>query len=112
MKVRAKKLTKASLFKLLFIGFAIPLFPFMLACGIASAFGANTVTVNNRSVTGIMGLVAALIMYPIFCVIFPSVMWVGYAIGLWVYSKFRKIEVEFVAGEVISGESPLDAGEA
>ena len=112
MRVRAKKMTKSSLFRLLFIGFAIPLFPFMLACGIASAFGANTVTVNNRPVTGIMGLVAALIMYPFFCVIFPSIIWVGCAIGLWVYSKFRKINVEFVAGEVIAGESPPDAGEA
>jgi hypothetical protein len=112
MKVRARKLTKKSLFKLLFIGFAIPLFPFVLLCGIASIFGAGTVTVNNQPVTGIMGLVAALIMYPIFCIIFPAIMWVGCAIGLWVYSKFRNIEVEFIEGKVIPDESLTDTGQA
>ncbi len=83
MKVCARKLTKASLFKILFIGFAIALLPFMLLCGIASVFGATTIIVNNRPVTGIMGLIAAIVMYPIFCLVFPSIMWLGCAFGLW-----------------------------
>ena len=112
MKIRARKLTKGSLFKVLFIGFATSFFPFILICGIASLFGASTVTVNDRPVTGIMGLVAALIMYPIFCLIFPSMMWLGYAFGLWVYSWFRKIEIEFVEGEIISGTPSADTERA
>ena len=112
MRIRARKLTKVSLFKLLFIGFAIPLFPFILVCGIASLFGAHTVTVNEQPVTGVMGLAAALIMYILFCIIFPALMWAEFAIGLWVYSKFRKIEIEFVDAEVICAQPLRDTREA
>ena len=101
MKIRAKKLSKGSLFKLIFIGFSIPLLPFMILCGIASIFGADTVKVGNKPITGIMGLIASLIMYPIFCIIFSSMMWLSSALGLWIYSMFRKIELEFLDAEVI-----------
>jgi len=108
MKIFARKLTKSSLFKVLFIGFAIPFFPFALLCGIASLFRASTVAINNRPVTGVMGLLVAIIMSPVFCLIFTSSMWLWYALSLWVYSWFRKIELEFVEGEIISGTSPPD----
>ena len=101
MKIRAKKLSKGSLFKLIFIGFSVPLLPFFLLCGIASFFGANTVKVGNKPITGIMGLIVSLIMYPIFCITFSSIMWVGSALGLWIYSMFWKIELEFSDAEII-----------
>lgn len=101
MRIRAKKLSKGSLFKLIFIGFCVPLVPFILLCGIASVFGAATITVNDRPVTGIMGLITSVIMCPIFCFLFTSIVWVMFAFGLWIYSKFRKIELEFADAEVI-----------
>ncbi len=101
MKIRAKKLSKGSLFKLIFIGFSLSLLPFILLCGIASIFGAHTIRVNNKAITGIMGLAASLILYPISCIIFSSITWVGCALGLWIYSKFRKIELEFSDAEII-----------
>ena len=101
MRIRAKKLSKGSLFKIIFIGLSISFFPFILLCGIASIFGAPTVTVNHQPVTGIMGLAASLIMYPIFCILFSSIMWISIALGLWIYSMFQKIELEFSDADVI-----------
>lgn len=101
MRIRARKLRRGSLFKLIFIGTSASLIPFTLLCGIASVFGAHTVTVNDRPVTGIMGLMASLILGPVLCIMFSAVMWVGFVFGLWIYSMFREIELEFVDGEVV-----------
>jgi hypothetical protein len=104
MKIQARKLTKKSLFKLILISYSIPFFLFFLLCGIASIFGAETVKWNKEPITGIMGLFAALLMYPIFCLVFSCFAWVASAFGLWVYSKFKKLDIEFVDAEVISTE--------
>ncbi|NOY70473.1 MAG: hypothetical protein GXP53_13480 [Deltaproteobacteria bacterium] len=101
MKIRARKMTKGSLFKLIFIGFGMPLFPLMLIYGIASLFGAHTVTVNHVPVTGIMGLFSMLLIYPVFCFVFSGMIWVCFALGLWIYSMFGKIELEFVDVDVV-----------
>ena len=114
MRIRAKKITGASLFKVLFIGFSISFFFVTLMFGIANLFGAGTVTLNDLPITGVKGLIAALIMYPIFCLLFTSLMWLGYALSFWVYSHFKKIEIEFVEGEVILPSPsipPLEIGQ-
>ena len=53
-----------------------------------------------------------LITFAVLLFLFASLAWAACAIGLWVYSNFRKIEVEFVEGEIPSGEFPPDAEEA
>lgn len=101
MRIRAKKICKGSLFKVIFIGFSVSLLPFILICGVASVFGAETVTVGSKQVTGIMGLVAAMLMYPVFCFVFSAMIWICFAFGLWVYSLFRKVELEFADCEIV-----------
>jgi hypothetical protein len=98
-------MTKGSLLKLLFIGFCTTILPFILLCGIASAFGAHTVFVNRKPVTGTEGLIVSLVLGPLACTLFTAFAWVGFAIGLWIYSKFSPIELEFVDAEVISSQS-------
>ena len=112
MKIRAKKLKKKSLFKLILVSFSVPMGFFFLLCGIASIFGAETVKWNEQSITGIKGFVAALLMYPVFILFFTAFSWIGAAIGLWMYSWFRKIELEFVDGELIESAraEPVDSG--
>lgn len=104
MKIQARKLTKKSLFKVILISYAIPFFIFFLICGISSIFGANTVRWNNETIVGSKGFFAALAMYPFFCLLFSGLSWLGSAFGLWVYSKFKKLELEFVEGEVIDSD--------
>ncbi len=109
MKIRAKKLKKKSLFKLILASSFIPMGLFFLLCGIASVFGAETVEVNNQPLTGIKGFLAALSMYPFFVLFFSAFIWIGGALGLWMYSWFWKVELEFVDGEILS--SPLQNSE-
>jgi len=104
MKICARKLTQGSLFKLILIGISISFMPFFLICGVASIFGANTVWSEQQPVTGFMGLVTALLMYPPFCITLSCLAWLCIAFGLWIYSKFRKIELSFVDAEVIDEE--------
>jgi hypothetical protein len=106
MRIRARKLTKGSLLKLLFTMHCLVLLPFTLLCGIASKFGAHTVVLNNKPVTGTKGLMVSLLLGPFFCVFLTAFLWVIYAIALWVYSIFSPIELEFVDGEIISSQPP------
>jgi uncharacterized membrane protein YdbT with pleckstrin-like domain len=101
MRIRARRLSNSSLFKLILVGASISLLPFFILCGIASIFGANTVRVNDSPVTGPAGLVAVVILYPAFALGFSCVAWLIGAFGLWVYSKFRWLEIELVDGEVM-----------
>jgi hypothetical protein len=44
---------------------------------------------------------AALVMYPVFALGFSCVAWLIGAFGLWIYSKFRFLELELIDAEVI-----------
>jgi len=111
MKIRTKRLSGKSLFKLLFIGISVPMAIFIIICGIASLFGAHTVRWNYEPVTGAMGLVASLMMAPFFCIFFAGLMWIFFELGLWVYSWFRTIELELVE-PAHPFESPVNSDKA
>jgi hypothetical protein len=110
MRIRARRLANGSLFKLIFVGASISLLPFFIFCGIASIFGANTVRLNDAPITGPVGLVAALIMYPVFALLFSCAAWLIGAFGLWIYSKFRWLEIELVDGEVMDNHGEGQSG--
>ena len=63
MKIRAKKIGKGSLFKIILICQVVPFGILFLICGIAAAFGAETVTLNGVAKTGISGLITAAFPY-------------------------------------------------
>ena len=109
MKIRGKKLKKKSLFKLIFVSMLIPMGLFCLLCGTAAAFGASTVTLNGQYQTGWQGLLAALVMFPFFVLIFSGFTWMFAALGLWMYSWIKEIEVEVVDARVVS-HSESDQG--
>ena len=95
MEIVAKKISKKSLFKLLFIGLTTGLSMFAILCGIAAFFGAETVQWNGVHRTGIEGLIYGFIMGPFLGLLFSCVMWLQITPGLWVYSFFRPIKVTF-----------------
>lgn len=59
-------------------------------------FGAKTVTFSGEHVTGFMGLVTALIMAPIFSLIFSLFGWIGTYFGIRIWGHFRPITLEYV----------------
>jgi len=109
MKIRGKKLKKKCLFKLIFASMLIPMGLFCLLCGIAAVFGASTVTLNGQHQTGWQGLLAALVMYPFFVLIFSCITWLFAALGLWMYSWFKEVEIEVVDASIVGhAESDQD----
>jgi hypothetical protein len=110
MKIIAKKLTKGSLFRLIFISSFIPMGLFFLFCGLAAIGGAATVKWNNEAVTGGKGFGAALLMYPFFMGFFTVFTWIPTALGLWIYSWFKPLNLEFVEGEVLTSSLGAEQG--
>ena len=102
MNITAKKLTKGSVFKIYFLGLAggffIPFFIF----GVSAIFGAETVKWEDEPITGFMGFVAAMIMWPCFSFFFASFMWLISILGLWLYSLIKPITISFT--DVIEDE--------
>ncbi len=95
MEITVKKISKRSLFKMLFIGFSLSFFVFFLICGIASIFGAETVKWEETPVTGVSGLLLALAMWPIFSFFLALFMWCFVAFGLWIYSLAKPLNLVF-----------------
>ena len=85
----------------------MPLGLFCLLCGIAAMFDAETVNFNGSPQTGIGGLIGAMLMYPIFLLFISCFIWIGAAPGLWMYSWFKEIEIEF-EDAIIIGHSKSD----
>ena len=104
MRISTRGMTKASLFKFLWIGNLAGWFFFFLLCGIASLFGAETITFNQQPVTGAKGFVAALVMWPIFAAIFTCLQWVFFSFGFWLYSRFKHTELEFHDARITGGD--------
>ena len=99
MKIRFRRIKAGSLFKLVFIASGTVFIPMFIFFGILALFGAKTVTVANEPVTGIMGLLSALIMAPIFTLLFAVVAWIGAYIGIRIFGNFKPLEIEYVPSE-------------
>ncbi|MBU2932553.1 MULTISPECIES: hypothetical protein [Vibrio] len=95
MEITVKKISKRSLFKMLFIGFSLSFFVFFLMCGVASIFGAETVKWEGTPVTGFSGLLLALAMWPIFSLFLTLFMCFFVAFGLWIYSLVKPLKLLF-----------------
>jgi len=99
-KIRIKRLKAGSLFRLLFIGNFMFFIPFSILMGIFSLFGAETVEWNNHPITGIAGLITSPFIGLFITIIFSIFFWAAMFVGLWIYSKFKSIELEFISAEV------------
>jgi len=95
--VQVKRLTFGTTLKLVGIGFSTPLLAFFILCGVLAMNGMQTVTVNGKPMTGSAGLIAALIMAPIFWLILSLLMSVTLFVGLWLFSLARPITVQFTS---------------
>lgn len=95
MNVTANKITKGSIFKIYFIGLAGGFFAMFFIFGVLAIFGAETVRWEQKPITGFMGFILAMIMWPLFSFFFAGFMWVISILGLWLYSLIRPITISF-----------------
>jgi len=99
MKIRLRRIKAGSLFKLVLLASGTIFIPMILFFGVLALFGANTVTLSGKPVTGIMGLVTAVIMAPFFTLFFAVFLWVGAYLGIRLWGFFKPLVIEYVPAE-------------
>ncbi len=103
---KIRRIKAGSLFKLIFVISLSVFIPFFLLCGIAALFGAKTVSVGDSHVTGVMGLVSAIIMMPIFAACFGGCAWFFSYLAIRVVGRFSPLGLDYVSAEEESIQSP------
>ena len=98
-KITIKRLKPKSIFKLVFIGNAVVLIPFAVLCGFMGLFGMGTITWNDKPMTGIPGLIASPFIGAFMVVISSILGWIVLCLGLWFYSKYKNIDLEYIPVE-------------
>ncbi|MBI3886289.1 MAG: hypothetical protein HY302_11250 [Opitutae bacterium] len=98
-KIRLRRIKAGSLFMLVLLSSSAVFIPMIVFFGVLAFYGAKTVSISGEYVTGLKGLIAALIMAPLFTVLFSLFAWVGAYIGIRVYGYFWPLELEYVPAE-------------
>lgn len=93
--VSIRRLRGGSLFKLLFIGhlfFSVPVF----AClGILGSFDLVDISWNMMQVHGIAAILTSLLAGLFLSLFFSIFFWVILFLGLWFYSRFTSMQLEY-----------------
>jgi hypothetical protein len=105
-RVQIERLSVGSVFKILYIGFLVPFLGLLLIVSLASAVGCLVgfpVEVNGKPQTGINGALASALAGVIGSVLLPlmlmpslMIMSMVITFGLWIYSKFRPLTLDYV----------------
>ena len=95
MKINAKSISAGSLFKLYFKSFGYGLMLFSLLMGFCALFGFETVTWNDESLTGIIGLLASVPIGIFLAVFFTAFLWLIGIFGLWLNSLIGRVNITF-----------------
>ena len=94
--ITVKRLRSGSVFKFLIFGNLVFFLPLSLLAGVLSIFGASTITWNDQVVTGLPALLVSPLSGAMFALVVSVLGWISVFIGLWVYSAFRPLELEFI----------------
>ena len=97
--IRLRRIKAGSLFKLIFLATAAVFVPLMTFFGILAFLGMEVVMVSGEHVTGVMGLVWALLIAPVFSLLFSVFAWVWAYIGLRIWGHFRPITLAYVPAD-------------
>jgi hypothetical protein len=92
--VTLKRIKPSSIYRLMLIGLGIPLQIFAVISGVMGIFGADMVKWNNQPVHGILALPAAIVSALFITVLFTALLGSVICLGLWIYSRFRPLEVK------------------
>jgi hypothetical protein len=92
--ITTKKLSTGSIFKLIAIGTLCSIVPLSIFMGVFALFGANSVSWNGKPITGFAGLAMSPFIGLFISFVFTALLGVFVSLGLWVFSKFRTIQIE------------------
>jgi len=95
MHINTNGMTMGSLFKFLWIGNLAGWFCLFALLAITNFFGNGGITLNDQPVSGPVGLVVALIAWPIAAAVFTGLQWLFFALGFAIYGRFRRLSLDF-----------------
>ncbi|MPV86258.1 hypothetical protein [Ostreibacterium oceani] len=100
-QIEVKKVSAGTVFKLFVIGLTVGFLPVFLLFGVLGMLGLGTLTWNDQPVTGIKAIFVAPFIAVLMSLIFTALLGSICALGLWVFSFFRPLKIEFVLNEKI-----------
>lgn len=101
MKLEVHKLSKFTIFRIYFIGIGVSAFTLTMLCGLAAFFGAETVNWNGEQITGISALLYGPLIGFMITAFTSIVCWLFSIFGLWLYSFYKPLIIEFTETESI-----------
>jgi len=90
-----KRFSFGTIYKILAIASGFSMVPLSILMGLCAFFGAETIVWNGQHLTGMRGLVVSPLVGVVLSLIFTGFLGTLFACGLWLYSKFRPLEIEF-----------------
>lgn len=99
-QVEVKKISAGTMYKLFAIGLTVGFLPLFLLFGILGAFGTEVLIWNDQPVTGIKAIFVGPFMAVFMSLIFTALIGSICAFGLWVFSFFKPLKIEFTINEV------------
>ena len=90
-----RRFSFGTIYKILAIASSFSLVPVAVLMGLFAFFGAPTIVWNGQHLTGLMGLIASPFVGIMLALIFTGFLGTLFACGLWLYSKFGSLEIEY-----------------
>lgn len=90
-----QKLRTSTVYKLVAVGSVFGFLPLFVVLGILGSMGFSTLTWNNQPVTGFRSIIAGPLIGVVFTLMSIAVFGSAVALGLWIYSKFRPMSLEY-----------------
>jgi hypothetical protein len=98
-KIRVRRIKAGSLFKLVAIAIFSVFIPLSIFFGVLALFGFRTVYLNHQQVFGLEGLIAAIIMAPIFSFVVSIMAWLVLYIGIFICGYFKPITIAYFSAD-------------
>lgn len=97
--IHIKRIAPGSLFKLVAVSVFSVFVPLFVFFGILALFGFKTVRVNYQTVVGLNGLIAAVIMAPMFSAAASVIGWIVLYVGISICGFFKPLTIRYVSAE-------------
>lgn len=101
-KIRIRRIKSGSLFRLVAAATFSVCIPWFVFLGFLALLGFRTLFVNHQQVYGIQGLIAALIMAPIFSAFISVIAWAALYVGIFIWGHFQPITIVYVPADAPS----------
>lgn len=94
--IEVRRLRTGSVFRLVAAGAFGSLVPFFIFMGVLAAFGMNSLRWNDEPLYGLKGLLLSPLLGVFAAAIVTAIAGVGFAFGLWLYSKLRPLNLRYI----------------